>query len=163
MGKGEKAAETSSSAFRPLLSASQGAKAKEVPETLCPNLRRPTVSRRPLPLHFSSYIDDSVQEVGETKPEANNLLIEMSQMFKVQSEMIKDLSNSHMQLQRDLKDALKLVSSLQTGTTPFSSSAVAATNPILAHLWIPDVRPAPEDRWKGGRDVRTFLKRFKTR
>ena len=45
-----------------------------------------------------------------------------------------------------------------TPTTPNEPTL----NTLLAHFRLTSARPPPETRWKGGRDVKSFLKKFKT-
>ena len=128
-----------------------------------PNGVRPTFP------HFSPHVNSSLHGLGENKPEIHALVAEMSVAFKAQSEMIKDLSAAHLQLQQEMKEVLRSnAASQESMTRPLSAPTVSSrgessiSDTLLAHFKLPDSRPPPEERWKGGRDVRNFLKRFKS-
>ena len=49
---------------------------------------------------------DEPEIIGDTEPDISLLIAEMSSMFQAQSQMIKELSASNLQLQRDMRDVL---------------------------------------------------------
>ena len=101
--------------------------------------------------------------------DVNTLVSEMSIAFKAQTEIINDLAASHSQLQKEMKEVLQATSSLREAPTKPIPATVdlpradaSTSDTLLAHFRLPGTRPPPEERWKGGRDVRAFLKKFKT-
>ena len=155
-------AEGSKSAFRPI-SAKSGENADERGrESNTPTLARLKALRCPEILRLPFPPSPSVQVTGETKPDIKLLIDEITTAFKTQNEMMAQLTKSHLQLQNEMKD---LKSSNQPPkfrakpppTPPRPTNSPGATlDTLLAHSRL------PEGRWKGGRDVRSFLKKFKT-
>ena len=102
----------------------------------------------------------------DVKPDVNSMIAEMSPAFKAQAEMVKELAASNAQLQKDMMEVLNKTSLQEPTSLPqstFSKSAVAmnsSSETLLAHFRIPRTRPLPEDRWRGGRDVKAFLKKI---
>lgn len=94
------------------------------------------------------------------------LMSEIATAFKVQSDMMQQLTAQHLQLQNEMKTVLRATSQVSIGpastTTTSTNSTLGPIDTLLAHARLPDTRPLPEDRWKGGRDVRSFFKKFKT-
>ena len=156
---------TSISASRQLL----GDNCNETAKTPTRNFR---LLDRPMPLKLpakSPNMDLSVQEVGETKTDINSVISEMSSAIKMQAEMMRQLSESQLQLQNQMKELMKSSpKSLVTMQSPIPSPVISPSprtptiDTLLAHSRLADTRPSPDERWKGGRDVKSFLKRFKT-
>ena len=158
--------ESSSSAFRPIPGGNRGGvkKRSEIPPLL-----QPKAFRLSSPRHLFSSPDDSVREIGEVKPDMKLLITEITAAFKAQADMMQQLSTSQHQLQDELKELRKLTSPHPTSCseTPLTpavprTSQASSTDTLLAHIRLPDTRPPLEERWKGGRDVKSFLKKFKT-
>ena len=156
----------SSSSFRPISREGAVASDKKGGETRAQGPRQPPAMRRPPPIRLSPTFDLSVQEVGEVKPDITSLMTEITTAFQRQSDMMHQLTASHLKLQKEMKEVLKANSQPSTEfsstTTTSTTSKTSTLDTLLAHARLPDTRPLPEDRWKGGRDVKSFLKTFKT-
>ena len=93
--------------YGPIPGADSRVKTKEA-ETRDERRKHPTNLQLPTPPHFSLSIDESTQELGEVKPDVSSLVAEMSAAFKAQSQIIRDLTSSHLQLQQEMKEMLKI-------------------------------------------------------
>ena len=130
-----------------------------------PRLPQPPSPRHSANLCSSPLLEKSILGAEETKPDVNHLL----SVVKAQSEMVRQLAASHLQLQKEMKEMMKSTSQSRNSVAASSPTSVQPATPrppsvdtLLAHSRLADTRPCSEDRWKGGRDVKTFLKRFKT-
>ena len=105
--------------------------------------------------------------VAEEKPDFKLFMDQMAGMLKMQNDMMKDMSASHLKLQKEMGELLKTTSQLHSPTvTPPTTPRTPACSPsdistLIAHSHMPDTRPPADERWKGGRNVKTFLKKFK--